>query len=620
MRTINRILVANRGEIALRVVRTAIDMQIGTVAVYADQDIAAPFTHEADEAWGLDGTTAEETYLNAEAILTVAFETGADAVHPGYGFLSENADFARAVEDAGIAWIGPSGDVIDALGDKIRARLVAESCGVRPVPGVSEPVRSRAAVEGFVSAHGYPVVLKRADGGGGRGISVLRDSGDLDRFFARHTAGADTGGGTGEGHADGAPTRPAGNAPQEAADDLGQYFVERFVQVARHVETQCARDALGNFRVVSTRDCSVQRRNQKLIEEAPAPYLPDGVHDLLVDSSRRLFEAVGYVGVGTCEFLLEPDGSVWFLEVNPRLQVEHPVSEEVAGVDLVREQIRIAEGLPLSPPAPERGHSFEFRITCEDPAQDLMPVPGRVERVRWPSGPGVRLELGLAEGDEVQGSFDSMIAKIIVSGCDREEALARSRRALGEFAVEGVATPVPLYLDVLGDPAFIGADGFTVSTKWLEESFLPSHDYTPEEGATPGAVPVAPTPRQTYVIELDGRRMTLTVPSGLLAPGMQTRPAQPLRSQRQERTPSGPRESVRGDGTLTSPMQGIVVQVPVEVGTRVDEGDLVAVLEAMKMEKYIQAPFPGTVTEVLSPQGTSVSAGDPLLRIEKEQA
>ncbi|MGO3795556.1 MAG: acetyl/propionyl/methylcrotonyl-CoA carboxylase subunit alpha [Pauljensenia sp.] len=630
MRTINRILVANRGEIALRVVRTAIDMQIGTVAVYADQDIAAPFAHEADEAWGLDGTTAEETYLNAEAILTVALETGADAVHPGYGFLSENADFARAVEDAGIAWIGPSGEVIEALGDKIRARLVAESCGVRPVPGVSEPVRSRAAVEDFISTHGYPVVLKRADGGGGRGISVLHDAGDLDRFFARHTAGADNGhaseGGPtpedrpGPEPSGQVPSAPVGNTLQDAAEDLGQYFVERFVQVARHVETQCARDALGSFRVVSTRDCSVQRRNQKLIEEAPAPYLPEGVHDLLVDSSRRLFEAVGYVGVGTCEFLLEPDGSVWFLEVNPRLQVEHPVSEEVAGVDLVREQVRIAEGLPLSPPAPERGHSFEFRITCEDPAQDLMPVPGRVERVRWPSGPGVRLELGLAEGDEVEGAFDSMIAKIVVSGCDREEALARSRRALGEFAVEGVATPVPLYLDILGDPAFIGADGFTVSTKWLEERFLPSHDYSAEEGTTPGIVAIAPTPRQTYVIELDGRRMTLTVPSGLLAPGMQTRPAQPLRSQRQERASAGPRESVRGDGTLTSPMQGIVVQVPIEVGTHVDEGDLVAVLEAMKMEKYIQAPFSGTVTEILSPQGTSVSAGDPLLRIDKEQA
>ena len=612
MRTINRILVANRGEIALRVIRTAIDMQIGTVAVYADQDIAAPFAHEADEAWGLDGTTAEETYLNAEAILSVALETGADAIHPGYGFLSENADFASAVEDAGIAWIGPSGDVIDALGDKIRARRVAEACGVDPVPGISDPVGSRAEVEGFISTHGYPVVLKRADGGGGRGISVLRDAGDLDLFFARHTSGAgDT---TPAGSSD-APTSTDG-----VAQDLGHYFVERFVQVARHVETQCARDALGNFRVVSTRDCSVQRRNQKLIEEAPAPFLPEGVHDRLLDSSRRLFEAVGYIGVGTCEFLLEPDGSVWFLEVNPRLQVEHPVSEEVAGVDLVREQIRIAEGLPLSVPAPHRGHSFEFRITCEDPARELMPVPGRVERVRWPAGPGIRLELGLAEGDEVEGAFDSMIAKIVVTGCDREEALARSRRALGEFAIEGVATPVPLYRDILDEPAFIGADGFTVSTKWLENHFLPTHDYAVDEGEAPGLPALPSSPRQTYVIELDGRRMTLTIPSGLLAPGVQTRPAQPLRSQRQERAAAGTREAVRSDGTLTSPMQGIVVQVPAEVGARVDEGDLVAVLEAMKMEKYIQAPFSGTIVEVLAPQGTSVSAGDPLLRIEKEQA
>ncbi|WP_043535646.1 biotin carboxylase N-terminal domain-containing protein [Actinomyces polynesiensis] len=618
MRTINRILVANRGEIALRVIRTAIDMEIGTVAVYADQDIAAPFAHEADEAWGLDGTTAEETYLNAEAILTVALGTGADAVHPGYGFLSEDPDFARAVEDAGIAWIGPSGAVIEALGDKIRARRVAESCGVAPVPGVSDPVRSRSAVEEFIAEHGYPVVLKRADGGGGRGISVLRDSGDLDRFFSRHTTratGADTTGTPSDLPADLPVALPEGTA-----QDLGQYFVERFVQVARHVETQCARDSLGTFRVVSTRDCSVQRRNQKLIEEAPAPFLPEGVHDQLVDSSRRLFEAVGYVGVGTCEFLLEPDGSLWFLEVNPRLQVEHPVSEEVAGVDLVREQVRIAEGLPLSPPAPGRGHSLEFRITCEDPAQDLVPVPGRVERVRWPSGPGVRLELGLAEGDEVEGAFDSMIAKIIVTGSDREEALARSRRALGEFAIEGVATPVPLYRDILDDPAFIGADGFTVSTRWLEDQFLPGHDHSPGEGATPPPPPVPSVPRQTYVIELDGRRMTLTVPSGLLAPGVRTRPAQPLRSQRQERTAAGPLGGASSDGTITSPMQGIVVQVPVEVGAHVDEGDLVVVLEAMKMEKYVQAPHPGTVVEVLAPQGTSVTPGDALLRIEKEQA
>lgn len=667
MRTINKILVANRGEIALRVVRTAVDMGIGTVAVYADQDIAAPFALAADEAWGLGGTTAEDTYLDADRILRLAMDTGADAVHPGYGFLSEHADFAQAVEDAGLAWIGPQGRVIEALGDKIRARRVAESCGVRPVPGVSDPISSRAEVESFVAEHGFPVVLKRADGGGGRGISVIRRPADLDHFFARHVPGAaragsaddglpdDEGGpafevteaapaprpphGADEGDAGqddaardgatpGATPTPAPAEPGAAdASDLGLHFVERFVEVARHVETQCARDQQGHFRVVSTRDCSVQRRNQKLIEEAPAPFLPEGVDDLLLDWSRRLFEAVDYVGVGTCEFLLEPEGSLWFLEVNPRLQVEHPVSEEVAGIDLVREQIRIAEGLPLTPPAPHRGHSFEFRITSEDPAHDLVPTAGRAERVRWPSGPGVRLELGLAEGDEVQTAFDSMLAKIVVTGADREEALARSRRALSEFAIEGVPTPVPVYLDVLDDPAFIGTDGFTVSTRWLETRFLPVHAYhADDEGAAPappgGVAEVARSPRQTYVIELDGRRMSLTVPGGLLAPGTHPRPVQPLRAARQaaRRTAAAPQGGTPADGTVVSPMQAIVVHVPVEVGAHVDEGDLVAVLEAMKMEKYVQAPLSGTVVEVFAPQGTSVTAGAPLLRIEKEQA
>ncbi len=618
MRTINKILIANRGEIALRVIRTAADMGIASVAVYADQDMAAPFVRLADEAWGLGGTTAEETYLAQDKILEIALETGADALHPGYGFLSENAAFATAVEDAGIAWLGPRGDVIEALGDKIRARLVAESCQVAPVPGVSAPISRRAQVEDFVAAHGYPVVLKRADGGGGRGISVLREPGDLERFFARHTPRPTT------PDDEGAPT------PADAASDLGLHFVERFVEVARHVETQCARDAAGTFHVVSTRDCSVQRRNQKLIEEAPAPFLPAGVHDLLVESSRRLFERVDYVGVGTVEFLLEPDGSVWFLEVNPRLQVEHPVSEEVAGVDLVREQVLIAQGLPLSTPVPPRGHSFEFRITSEDPAQDLMPTAGRAQQVTWPSGPGVRLELGLAQGDEVVTAFDSMLAKIVVTGATRDQALARSRRALAEFSVEGVATPVEVYQDILEDPAFIGADGFRVSTRWLETTFLPTHDYSREDltpsstppGTTgPGAPP--PQPRQTYVIELDGRRVTLRIPEGLLAPGAPSahRPAQPIRGQRQER-PTAPHARTVGhsDGTLTSPMQAIVVSMCVGVGDHVEEGQLVAVLEAMKMEKYVQAPHAGTVTHVHAAQGASVAAGDPLVRIEEEQA
>ena len=450
MRTINRILVANRGEIALRVCRTATDMGIATIAVYADQDMAAPHTREADEALSLGGDDAASTYLNGDKILAIALETGADAIHPGYGFLSENSEFARAVEDAGIAWLGPSSSVIDALGDKINARRIAQACGVAPVPGVSEPVTSRDEVEAFIASAGYPVVLKRADGGGGRGISIIRTEADLDLFFARHTDAA----------------------------DLGAHFVERFVEVARHVETQSARDSLGNFHVISTRDCSVQRRNQKLVEEAPAPFLPEGAHDKLVEASRALFEHVDYVGVGTVEFLLEPDGNIWFLEVNPRLQVEHPVSEEVTGIDLVREQIRIAQGLALTTPPEPRGHSFEFRITSEDPSKDLTPTAGRLDEVHWPLGPGIRLELGIDQGDSVQTAFDSMIAKVIVTGADREQALARSRRALAEFSVQGVATPVPVYQDIINDPDFCGVGGFNVSTRWFETTFMPQHDYS----------------------------------------------------------------------------------------------------------------------------------------------
>ncbi len=604
MRSINKILIANRGEIALRVIRTATDMGIASVAVYADQDIAAPFAQAADEAWGLGGSTLESTYLDGEQILAIALEVGADAIHPGYGFLSEDASFARAVEDAGQAWIGPSGDVIEALGDKIHARQVAESVGVRPVPGISEPITTRADVDAFIAEHGFPIVIKRTDGGGGRGISVLRTPLDVDAFFARH-----------------APESSAPVEDGELQSDLGVHFIERFVEIARHVETQCARDRQGTFHVVSTRDCSVQRRNQKLIEEAPAPFLPKGVEETLTDWSHRLFEAVDYVGVGTCEFLLEPDGSLWFLEVNPRLQVEHPVSEEVAGIDLVREQIRIAEGLTLSEPEPARGHSFEFRITSEDPAQGLTPTTGCAQHIHWPSGPGVRLELGLAEGDEVQTAFDSMLAKIVVTGADRAQALARSRRALDEFALEGVATPVPVYQDILEDPAFIGVDGFGVFTKWLETRFLPVHDYS--DGGEGADTPLpAHIPRETYVIELDGRRMKLSVPSGLLSPSVKARPVQPLRSARQESRVHSTRStgSERADGTLISPMQAIVVRIDVTPGAHVEEGQLMVVLEAMKMEKYILAPHTGTIADVLTSQGASVAAGDPLVRLEKESA
>ena len=594
MRTINRILVANRGEIALRVCRTATDMGIATIAVYADQDMAAPHTREADEALSLGGEDAASTYLNGEKILAIALETGADAIHPGYGFLSENSEFARAVEDAGIAWLGPASSVIDALGDKIKARRVAEACGVAPVPGVSEPVTSREEVEAFIESAGYPVVLKRADGGGGRGISIIRSQADLDLFFARHTDAA----------------------------DLGAHFVERFVEVARHVETQSARDALGNFHVISTRDCSVQRRNQKLVEEAPAPFLPEGAHETLVTASRALFEYVDYVGVGTVEFLLEPDGNIWFLEVNPRLQVEHPVSEEVTGIDLVREQIRIAQGLPLTTPPQPRGHSFEFRITSEDPSKDLTPTAGRLDEVHWPLGPGIRLELGIDQGDSVQTAFDSMIAKIIVTGADREQALARSRRALAEFSVQGVATPVPVYQDIINDPDFCGVGGFNVSTRWFETTFMPRHDYS--DLAVPAeASSTADLPRQTYIIELDGRRVTLTLPAGMFsAPAAAApRPPQPLRSAPRRAGASavqaGAHQGAPGD--VVAPMQAIVVALGVAEGDQVEEGQLVAVLEAMKMEKPLLAPRAGTVTSLSIAQGDTVTAGTRIAHIATEE-
>ena len=574
MRTINRILVANRGEIALRVCRTATDMGISTIAVYADQDMAAPHTHEADEALSLGGDDAASTYLNGDKILAIALETGADAIHPGYGFLSENSEFARAVEDAGIAWLGPASSVIDALGDKINARRIAEACGVSPVPGVSEPVTSRAEVEDFIASAGYPVVLKRADGGGGRGISIIRSAADLDLFFARH------------------------------------------------VETQSARDSLGNFHVISTRDCSVQRRNQKLVEEAPAPFLPEGAHETLVNASRALFEHVDYVGVGTVEFLLEPDSNIWFLEVNPRLQVEHPVSEEVTGIDLVREQIRIAQGLALTTPPEPRGHSFEFRVTSEDPSKDLTPTAGRLDEVHWPLGPGIRLELGIDQGDSVQTAFDSMIAKIIVTGADREQALARSRRALAEFSVQGVATPVPVYQDIINDPDFCGVGGFNVSTRWFETTFMPRHDYS--DLAVPAeATSTADLPRQTYIIELDGRRVSLTLPAGMFnAPAAAApRPPQPLRSTPRRAgasTPqAGPHQGAPGD--IVAPMQAIVVALAVSEGDQVEEGQLVAVLEAMKMEKPLLAPRAGTVTSLSIKQGDTVTAGTRIAHIATDK-
>ena len=595
---ISRILVANRAEIALRVIRTARDMGIESVAVYSDSDRDAQFVTQADQAYALGGESYAETYMNIEKLLDVAVRSGADAVHPGYGFLSEIPEFAAAVQAAGIVWIGPDPEVLTRLGDKIQARRLAESVGVQPVPGISDPVSGREAIAEFVGQHGYPIVTKKADGGGGRGITAIFSDADLDHFFAAH------------------------------GDDSEGYFVERFIQSARHVETQSARDSHGNFAIISTRDCSVQRRNQKLIEEAPAPELPGDSLAILSDWSKRLFNEVGYVGLGTVEFLVEPDGRVNFLEVNPRLQVEHTVSEEVTGLDLVREQILIASGQTLSEVPAARAHSFEFRITCEDPGNGMIPSTGAINRLRWPLGHGVRVESGIVEGDVVTAGFDPMLAKLIVTAPDREQAIARSRRALAEMQVEGVATPAALYSEVISMPEFAG---HPISTRWFEDVVLPEKV---TEAATNGnGAAAAPAPataaqpaedRATFVVELDGKRMQLTVPRAMLGAGNggsnpRPRGHQPLRGAARARSEAAAGEQVDSTGMVNSQIQAIVVRVCVEEGAKVKEGDLLVILESMKMESYVYAPYDGTVTDVVVEGGQNVSAYQPLVRVARAE-
>ncbi|MFT0846613.1 biotin carboxylase N-terminal domain-containing protein [Actinomycetaceae bacterium L2_0104] len=586
---ISRILVANRAEIALRVIRTARDMGIESVAVYSDSDRDAQFVAQADEAYALGGESYAETYMNIEKLLDVAVRSGADAVHPGYGFLSEIPEFAAAVKGAGITWIGPDPEVLTRLGDKIQARRLAESVDVQPVPGISDPVSGREAIEEFVAKFGYPIVTKKADGGGGRGITAIFSDADLDHFFAAHGA------------------------------DSNQFFVERFIQSARHVETQSARDSHGNFAIVSTRDCSVQRRNQKLIEEAPAPELPGDSLATLSEWSKRLFDAVGYVGLGTCEFLVEPDGRVNFLEVNPRLQVEHTVSEEVTGLDLVREQIFIAAGEKLSEFPAVRAHSFEFRITCEDPANGMIPSTGAINRLRWPLGHGVRVESGIVEGDVVTAGFDPMLAKLIVTAPDREQAIARSRRALAEMQIEGVATPSQLYSEVISMPEFAG---HPISTRWFEDSVLPEKVTEGANGNGNGAAPQATAEeRATFVVELDGKRMELTVPRAMLGAGntaaARPRGQQPLRGAARARAEAAAGDLVDANGMINSQIQAIVVRVCVEEGTVVKEGDLLVILESMKMESYVHAPYDGTVTEIVASNGQNVAAYQPLVRVTR---
>ena len=589
---LSTILVANRGEIAARIIRTIHDMGLKAVAVYADQDLDSPAVALADEAYALGGTTIADTYLDGDKILEIAQRAGADAVHPGYGFLSEVPSFADAVVEAGLVWIGPAGSTITQLGDKIGARRTAVAAGVAPVPGTNDPVQSIAEIREFAGEHGFPIVAKRSDGGGGRGIVILRAETDIDEFEARY-----------------------------GSSDLAAYFLERFVESARHIETQCMADSHGGFAVVTTRDCSVQRRNQKLIEEAPAPFLPEGVDETVARWSESLFRTTGYVGLGTCEFLLDSDGSVYFLEVNPRLQVEHTVSEEVTGLDLVAEQIRIASGEALSDVPAVRGHSFEFRITSEDPGMDLIPTSGTITGLDWPTGHGVRIETGVRVGDTVSPDFDSMVAKLIVTGPDRQTAIARSLRAMKELKIEGIATPKDLLADILRHPAF--CDDFTVGTRWMETEYLPNADL-PEPFAA-GIPADSESGRRSFVAEIDGRRHEISLPADFFSPspapgaGGAPRPQQPRRAGGRSSAAAASAAAVAADGVLTAPIQGIVVRISVEVGQQVKKGDVLLVLEAMKMEKYIHAQADGCVEEIFVSTSQNIPAHTPLIKMEEDR-
>lgn len=587
-RKITKVLIANRGEIAVRVIRAARDAGIASVAVYADQDINAIHTSLADEAYALNGDSAADTYLSIEKLISVARRSGADAIHPGYGFLSENADFAQAVIDAGLIWVGPPPAAITSLGDKVSARHIAEKVGAPLAPGTSDPVKGADEVVAFAEKVGLPVAIKAAFGGGGRGLKVAYELDEIPALFDSATREA------------------------VAAFGRGECFVEKFLLRPRHVETQCLADEHGNVVVVSTRDCSLQRRNQKLVEEAPAPFITQEQHDRLYAASKAILREAGYVGAGTCEFLIGHDGTLSFLEVNTRLQVEHPVSEQVTGLDLVREQFRIAEGGELDYPDPENhGHAFEFRINGEDPGNHFLPAPGTIVTYRECSGPGVRVDSGVTGGDVVSGAFDSLLAKVVVTGATREEALERSRRALAEFEITGMPTALPFHRVVVNEPDFVAADGhFKVHTTWIENDFdnrIPAWSGTPSEDESIFAK------RSDVVLEVAGRRIEVSVPDVLVKGdwGTASRPAPKRRFRAAE---------VTGDNTnaVSTPMQASVVKVAVEEGQKVIEGDLLVVLEAMKMEQPITAQRAGVVRNLNAPLGQTIPSGHTLLTIEDE--
>ena len=584
---ITKVLVANRGEIAVRVIRAAKDAGIPSVAVYAEPDANAPFVTMADEAFALGGQTSAESYLVFDKILDAAKKSGANAIHPGYGFLSENGDFAEAVENAGLIWIGPSPESIRSLGDKVTARHIALQADAPMAPGTKEPVKDADEVVAFAEEFGLPIAIKAAFGGGGRGMKVAYEMSEVKDLFESATREA------------------------VAAFGRGECFVERYLDKARHVECQVLADKHGNVIVASTRDCSLQRRFQKLVEEAPAPFLTEDQDRRLRESAKAICKEAGYYGAGTVEYLVGSDGLISFLEVNTRLQVEHPVTEEITGLDLVREQFNIAEGKELSlkeDPA-LHGHAFEFRINGEDAGSNFMPAPGAITKYEEPSGPGVRMDTGIREGDVIGGQFDSMLAKLIVWGKDRDEALRRSARALAEYNVEGLATVIPFHRHVVENPAFVGdGEKFDVYTKWIEEEWdNPIQPYAGDSEVDEDEA----VPSQKVTVEINGRRVEVALPGDLALGGG----AGGARKKAKKRRSGGAKKAASGDAVV-APMQGTVIKVEVEEGQEVAEGDTVVVLEAMKMENPVKAHKAGTVTGLAAEAGAGVGKGDVLMELK----
>ena len=591
---ISKVLIANRGEIAVRIIRACSDYGVGSVAVYAESDRDSLHVHLADEAYSLEGSRAQDTYLDIEKLLAIAQRSGANAVHPGYGFLAENSAFARAVIDAGLIWIGPPPQAIDDLGDKVSARHIAKRAGAPLVPGTADPVSSAAEVTAFAQEFGLPVAIKAAFGGGGRGLKVARTFEEIEELYDSAVREA------------------------VAAFGRGECFVERYLDRPRHVETQCLADQHGNVQVVSTRDCSLQRRHQKLVEEAPAPFLTDDQNKRLIDSSKAIIAEAGYYGAGTCEFLVGLDGTISFLEVNTRLQVEHTITEEITGTDLVLAQFLIAEGKEISNQDPvTRGHSFEFRINGEDPAANFLPGPGKITKLVLPTGPGVRVDTGVVEGDTVSGAFDSMIAKVIVTGANRTQALARARRALAEMQVEGIPTVLPFHRAVLDSGAFAPkhpSEPFSIYTSWIESEFQDICNALGQAATGAPAEQEAPV-TERVVVEVGGKRLEVVIPAGLgFGRGRSGGPA----TRRPARRGATKAAAATGN-SLTSPMQGTIVKVAATEGAIVAEGDLIVVLEAMKMEQPLVAHRAGKITAFTATVGQGVTSGTVICEIVDAQ-